>query len=83
MATGLVTPPVGIALPFTTPIFISGYLATGGHISGTVIQVVNLLISMAIYYPFFRAWDKQKYREENQAAMPVPNTVADEQPQTP
>jgi PTS system cellobiose-specific IIC component len=41
MATGLVAPP-GIALPFTTPIFISGYLATGGHISGTVLQVVNL-----------------------------------------
>ncbi|EIC83237.1 PTS cellobiose transporter subunit IIC [Serratia sp. M24T3] len=66
MATGLVTPPVGIALPFTTPIFISGYLATGGHISGTVIQVVNLAISMVIYYPFFRVWDKQKYREEQQ-----------------
>ena len=64
MATGLVTPPVGIALPFTTPIFISGYLATGGHISGTVIQVVNLAISMVIYYPFFRVWDRQKYREE-------------------
>jgi hypothetical protein len=42
MATGLVAPPAGIALPFTTPIFISGYLATGGHISGTILQVVNL-----------------------------------------
>ncbi|MES4611600.1 PTS cellobiose transporter subunit IIC [Ewingella sp. CoE-038-23] len=69
MATGLVTPPVGIALPFTTPIFISGYLATGGHISGTVIQVVNLGISLVIYYPFFRAWDKLKYKEEHQAAQ--------------
>lgn len=69
MATGLVTPPVGIALPFTTPIFISGYLATGGHISGTVIQVVNLAISLVIYYPFFRAWDRLKYKEEHQAAQ--------------
>jgi len=69
MATGLVTPPVGIALPFTTPIFISGYLATGGHISGTVIQVVNLAISLVIYYPFFRAWDKLKFKEEHQAAQ--------------
>lgn len=56
MATGLVAPPAGIALPFTTPIFISGYLATGGHISGTVLQVVNLAISLVVYYPFFRAW---------------------------
>lgn len=69
MATGLVTPPVGIALPFTTPIFISGYLATGGHISGTVIQVVNLAISLVIYYPFFRAWDRLKFKEEHQAAQ--------------
>ncbi|MGX8867679.1 PTS sugar transporter subunit IIC [Klebsiella pneumoniae] len=48
MATGLVAPPAGIALPFTTPIFISGYLATGGHISGTVLQVVNLAISLVV-----------------------------------
>ncbi len=48
MATGLVAPPAGIALPFTTPIFISGYLATGGHISGTILQVVNLTISLVV-----------------------------------
>ncbi len=64
MATGLVAPPAGIALPFTTPIFISGYLATGGHLSGTILQVVNLGISLAIYYPFFRAWDRLKAKEE-------------------
>ena len=64
MATGLVAPPAGIALPFTTPIFISGYLATGGHISGTVLQVVNLAISLVVYYPFFRAWGSAKGKEE-------------------
>jgi len=64
MSTGLVAPPAGIALPFTTPIFVSGYLATGGHLSGTVLQVVNLTISLVIYYPFFRVWDRLKFREE-------------------
>lgn len=64
MSTGLVALPAGIALPFTTPIFISGYLATGGHISGTVLQIVNLSVSIVIYYPFFRAWDTLKFREE-------------------
>lgn len=63
MATGLVAPPAGIALPFTTPIFISGYLATGGHISGTVLQVVNLAISLVVYYPFFRARDRLKAKK--------------------
>lgn len=70
MATGLVAPPAGIALPFTTPIFISGYLATGGHISGTVLQVVNLAISLVVYYPFFRARDRLKAKEEHASAQP-------------
>ncbi len=70
MATGLVAPPAGIALPFTTPIFISGYLATGGHISGTVLQVVNLAISLVVYYPFFRARGSAKGKEEHASAQP-------------
>lgn len=78
MVTGLVSPPVGIALPFTTPIFISGYLATGGHISGTLIQVVNLAISLAIYYPFFRTWDNLKFKEEHQAHLASINAEAEE-----
>ena len=78
MATGLVAPPAGIALPFTTPIFISGYLATGGHISGTVLQVVNLAISLVVYYPFFRAWDRLKAKEEHASAQPqVSAAIAD------
>ncbi len=64
MTTGLVAKPAGIALPFTTPIVVSGYLATGGHISGSVLQIVNLGISLVMYYPFFRIWDNLKYREE-------------------
>lgn len=67
MAMGLVALPAGIALPFTTPIVISGYLATGGHISGAVLQIVNLAISLIVYYPFFRAWDRQKLKEEHES----------------
>jgi len=69
MTSGLVAMPAGIALPFTTPIFVSGYLATGGHISGAVLQFVNLAISMVIYYPFFRTWDRLKAQEEHQRAQ--------------
>ena len=75
MATGLVAPPAGIALPFTTPIFISGYLATGGHISGTILQVVNLTISLVVYYPFFRAWDRLKAKEEHASAQPQESVI--------
>lgn len=67
MSTGLVAKPSGIAVPWTTPPIISGYLATGGKISGAVLQLVNFVVSMAIYYPFFRMWDKQKLAEEKAA----------------
>ncbi|UJF18500.1 PTS cellobiose transporter subunit IIC [Vibrio sp. SS-MA-C1-2] len=57
MASGLVALPAGIAVPWTTPIFLSGYLVTGGHVSGAILQLFNLALAMAIYYPFFRKWD--------------------------
>ncbi|MDM5299877.1 PTS cellobiose transporter subunit IIC [Bacillus pumilus] len=66
MSTGLVAKPVGIAVPWTMPPIISGYLATGGKISGAVMQLINLTLSFALYYPFFRMWDKQKLKEENE-----------------
>lgn len=77
MSLGWVAPPAGIALPFTTPIFFSGYLATGGHISGSVLQAVNLGISMVIYYPFFRAWDNLKRREEQEAISSAEKNAAE------
>lgn len=64
MSTGLVAKPSGVAVPWTTPFLISGFLATGGKISGSILQLVNFCIAAAIYYPFFRLWDKQKLEEE-------------------
>ncbi|PTM57889.1 PTS cellobiose transporter subunit IIC [Desmospora activa] len=66
MSTGLAAKPSGVAVPWTTPLFVSGYLATG-KISGMVLQLVNFVIAFAIYYPFFKIWDKQKLQEENQS----------------
>lgn len=43
---------------WTTPIFFSGYYATGGSIWGAVLQAVNLLIGIAIYVPFVR-WSEK------------------------
>jgi len=64
MSTGLVAKPAGIAVPWTMPPVISGYLAAGGKISGAVMQIVDIIISFLIYTPFFRMWDKQKVKEE-------------------
>ncbi|MFY4775179.1 PTS cellobiose transporter subunit IIC [Metabacillus sp. RGM 3146] len=66
MDLGLVAKTAGIMVPWTTPAPIGGFLATGGKISGAVLQLVNVVISAAIYYPFFKMWDKQKLKEEKE-----------------
>lgn len=63
IALGWVPPTSGISIPWTTPIFISGFLTTG--ISGVILQAVNLVIATAIYTPFVRILDKQYLHEEN------------------
>lgn len=54
---GLVHVPV-VMQPFTVPIGLSGFVATGGDIRGSVLQFIDLGISALIYYPFFKAWER-------------------------
>lgn len=65
MSTGLVAKPAGVFLHWTTPPIIGGYFAMGCKISGAVLQVVNFIIALFIYYPFFKMWDKQCLKEES------------------
>lgn len=66
MAAGLVAKPIGIVVPWTMPPIISGYLATGGKISGAIIQIITLAVTIAIYYPFVKLSDKSQLQEEKQ-----------------
>lgn len=59
MKTGLVALTTGITLPWTTPPIVGGFLATGGHVSGAILQLVLVVVSFLIYYPFFKAADKK------------------------
>lgn len=69
MSLGIVASPVGIVVPWTMPAVIAGYLATGGAISGALLQVVTLVMSIVIYYPFVRSLDKDNLaREEEEKA---------------
>lgn len=63
MSLGIVAKPIGALPPPTTPIFISGYLVTQS-ISGIVLQLVNFVVAILIYFPFFKVLDNQKYKEE-------------------
>lgn len=58
MSSGLVAKTVGIAVPWTMPPIISGYLATGGRISGALLQIVLIVLDLSIYYLFFKTLDK-------------------------
>ncbi|MGL4903031.1 MAG: PTS cellobiose transporter subunit IIC [Cetobacterium sp.] len=58
MRLGIVPPPTGVAVPWTVPIFFSGVLATNSVLGG-VLQLVNLGIVSAIWFPFVKLLDKQ------------------------
>ena len=52
MAAGLV-PHITTAIEWTTPVLISGYAATGS-VSGSLLQIVNIVIGVLIYAPFVK-----------------------------
>lgn len=54
----------GVQLPWTCPIIFSGFLVTGSAM-GSIVQVVQLLIDVLIYYPFFKLLDKRYLDEES------------------
>src|SRR5947209_6791553 len=55
--------------PFTVPLGISGFIASGGDIRGSLLQFFDLAISAAIYYPFFKAWERILVEREAIAAQ--------------
>lgn len=78
-AVGLVHVPV-VMQPFTVPIGLSGFIATGGDIRGAVLQFCDLAVSAVLYYPFFKAWERilvareealqqEEIRKEEQLAL--------------
>lgn len=54
-----------VSPPWTTPIFISGYLATGGDFRAIILQIVLLAISFFIYLPFVKILDNNYLESEN------------------
>lgn len=65
MAAGLVPYTSGVAVPWTMPVVISGFLSTGWR--GAVLQALLLALGVLLYYPFIRVLDRQ-YLEEEQSA---------------
>lgn len=62
MASGLVPLTTGITVPWTTPIFISGMLATNSFMGG-VIQLVEFAVVFLCWFPFLKSMDKNMQKE--------------------
>ncbi len=63
MKIGLVPITTGVYVPWTTPIFISGMLATNS-LAGGILQLFNFFILCLIWLPFFKVADMQNFRRE-------------------
>lgn len=75
MATGLVARTTGITVSWTMPPIISGFLTTGNHISGAVLQIVCIIVDVAIYWFFYKAVEKQNLALEAIEANEVDNSI--------
>ncbi|WP_042463458.1 PTS cellobiose transporter subunit IIC [Neobacillus dielmonensis] len=70
MSSGLVPPPTGVSVPWTVPIFINGMMATNS-LAGGILQLVNIAIVFAIWFPFLKVLDRvnvKKEKDESEAA---------------
>jgi PTS system cellobiose-specific IIC component len=50
--------------PWTLPAPIGAYLTTGGDWRAIILVLINILISIVIYYPFFKIYDRKLYKEQ-------------------
>ena len=62
--------------PWTLPGPIGAYLATGGDWRAAVLNVICILISIALYYPFVRIYDKKLLAEEKGETLEVESRSA-------
>ncbi|MBM7543223.1 PTS sugar transporter subunit IIC [Amphibacillus cookii] len=62
MSSGLVPYTNGTNIPWTTPPIISGFIVSGWK--GALLNVVQIIVSAGIYYPFFKSADRIAYKKE-------------------
>lgn len=52
------------SVPWTTPIFLNGFLITGGDWKAVVWQAICLAFAVLVYWPFFKVLDRQALKQE-------------------
>jgi len=62
ISIGFMPPFSGVMAPWTTPPIISGFIVTGWQ--GAVVQALILVMSVVVYFPFFKKQDANDAKEE-------------------
>lgn len=75
MKIGLVPYPNGINIPWTMPLGISGLFVSGWR--GALWQIVEIFLSIAWYFPFFKIIDKEALETENSLNSSKSQTISD------
>lgn len=65
---GLVPLCNGTVITWTMPPLISGFLVTSS-ITGSILQLINIVLDVLIYMPFMSALNKRQLMEENKAKL--------------
>ncbi|MGL5259517.1 MAG: PTS sugar transporter subunit IIC/EAL domain-containing protein [Lachnospiraceae bacterium] len=73
MASGIV-PYVTNTVEWTTPLIISGYMATGS-VAGAILQLFNVIIGVLLYLPFFKLFEEGKMHNAEIRMNELVNTL--------
>ena len=55
--------PTCIQVPWTTPIFLNGFLSTGGDFRAIILQLVLLVVNIAIFLPFMKISESMQRKQ--------------------
>jgi len=59
-----VVPMMMARMPFTVPTPLGAFISTNWSIAALILVFVNFIIDLAIYYPFFKVFEKQQLEKE-------------------
>ena len=59
-------PPVIANMPWPTPVGVGAFISTGGSLMAGVVAVVCTLVAGLIWFPFFKKYDSDLYKQEQE-----------------
>ena len=57
---------IQVIAPWTLPGPIGAFIATGGDVRAAILNIVLVLVSLVIFYPFFKSYDRGLLEEEQE-----------------